>query len=69
MKYMYHVSEFTDLVSLLFAAPVPIYTSYFSEILATCSCTFFIIMVYFSMQTIGIYEELFVRTKKNTSVA
>ena len=62
--------EFTDitfpiyLVSLLFAAPIPTCTS---EIFATCSCTFFINIVYFFFADNGIYEELLVRAK-NTIV-
>ena len=41
------------------------YTSYFYEIFATCSCTFFITKVYFYYVDYGIlYEELLVRAKK-----
>ena len=42
------------------------YTSYFYEIFATCSCTFFITKVYFFYVDYGIlYEELLVRAKKH----
>ena len=58
--------EFTDitipiyLVSLLFAAPIPT--------LVTCSCTFFITIVYLFYADYGIlYEELLVRAKKYKS--
>ena len=41
------------------------YTSYFYEIFATCSCTFFITKVYFFYVDYGIlYEELLVHAKK-----
>ena len=44
------------------------YTSYFYEIFATCSCTFFITKVYFFYVDYGIlYEELLVRAKKHKS--
>ena len=44
------------------------YTSYFYEIFATCSCTFFITKVYFFYVDYGIlYEELLVRAKKHMS--
>ena len=43
------------------------YTSYFYEIVATCSCTFLITIVYFFFADNGIYEELFVRAKKHKS--
>ena len=45
------------------------YTSYFYEIFATCSCTFFITIVYVFYADNGIYEELLVRAKKHQSVA
>ena len=42
--------------------------SYFYEIFATCSCTFFITKVYFFYVDYGIlYEELLVRAKKHKS--
>ena len=50
------------------------YTSYFYEIFATCSCTFFITIVYLFYADYGIlhvydivYEELLVRAKKHKS--
>ena len=44
------------------------YTSYFYEIFATCSCTFFITKVYFFYVDYGIlYEERLVRAKKHKS--
>ena len=45
------------------------YTSYFNEIFATCSCTFFITKVYFFYVDYGIlYEELLVLAKKTQVV-
>ena len=46
------------------------YTSYFYEIFATCSCTFFITKVYFFYVDYGmLYEELLVRAKNTSRVA
>ena len=46
------------------------YTSYFYEIFATCSCTFFITKVYFFYADYGIlYEEPLVHAKNTSRVA
>ena len=67
-----HVPEYTDIIiPTLSFLPCFItfcrthsYTSYFYEIFATCSCTFFITIVYFFYADYGIlYEELLVREK------
>ena len=60
--------EFTDITiptSFHYFLHTHSYSSYFYEIFATCSCTFFITIVYFFYADYGIlYEERLVRAKK-----
>ena len=64
--------EFTDItIPTLFITfcGTHSYTSYFYEIFATCSCTFFITKAYFFYVDYGIlYEELLVHAKKTQVV-
>ena len=54
---------FLPCFNILFAAPIPTL-----EIFATCSCTFFITIVYLFYADYGIlYEERLVRAKKHKS--